>query len=562
MTQSFTRSLKAAALLALGTLLAACLAAGAVMTLAVRAHAATGGVPTGRPAAMLDLTTREGLAAVKGVWRFHETKIVEISFNSAGPDRKPSGAPNRTYDYEPHAGGREFDDSDWEVIDPGTLDERRSTGKLCFAWYRLRLTLPEVVGGTPVAGSTVVFETTVDDYAEVWIDGHLPRELGQTGKSLVAGWNAPNRLVVAENARPGQEIQIAIFGMNGPVSDTPSNYIWMRSAKLELFASGATPLAIGSSGGTITRLDPSLDLVLSTGTAVEKLADGFVFGEGPVWTNDGSLLFSDPNTNVIYRWNETGGVSVFRKASGYSGADIGQYRQPGSNGLALDQEGRLTICQHGNRRVVRIERDGTETVIADRYEGKRLNSPNDLVYRSDGALYFTDPYFGLPGFDTDPAKELPFSGIYCWKDGRLRLVDKSLEGPNGLAFSPDEKHLYVGNWDTKRKWLMRYDVTKDGTLGRGKIFFDMTNAVGDEALDGVKVDALGNVYVSGPGGVWVISPTGKHLGTLIAPELPANFAWGDADGQTLYLTARSGLYRVRTGVPGARASKDRAGVMR
>jgi gluconolactonase len=192
------------------------------------------------------------------------------------------------------------------------------------------------------------------------------------------------------------------------------------------------------------------------------------------------------------------------------------------------------------------------TVLADSYQGKRLNSPNDLVYRSDGTLYFTDPPFGLPEFFDDPRKELPYSGVFSWRDGRLRLEASDLVGPNGVAFSPDEKFLYVTNWDTAKKVVMRYPVEPDGSLGAGEVFFDMTSASGEEALDGIKVDEAGNLYVSGPGGAWIISPAAQHLGTIEAPELPANFAWGGADGGTLYMTARSGLYRIRTAVPGIR----------
>jgi gluconolactonase len=243
---------------------------------------------------------------------------------------------------------------------------------------------------------------------------------------------------------------------------------------------------------------------------------------------------------------------VFRANSGYTGADIGDYGQPGSNGLTFDPEGRLTIAEHGNHRISRLEKNGVLTVLADRYEGKRLNSPNDLVYRSDGTLYFTDPPFGLPGFFDDPMKELPYSGVYAWRDGELRLVAKDLTGPNGIAFSPDEKFLYVTNWDTAKKVVMRYPVNSDGSLGAGEVFFDTTQAPGEEALDGIKVDQAGNLFVSGPGGAWIISPEAGHLGTIKTPELPANFAWGDADGRTLYMTARTGLYRIRTNIPGIR----------
>jgi gluconolactonase len=245
---------------------------------------------------------------------------------------------------------------------------------------------------------------------------------------------------------------------------------------------------------------------------------------------------------------------VFRARSGYDGDDVGRLHQPGSNGLTLDPEGRLTVCEHGNRRITRLEPDGRVTVLADRFEGKRLNSPNDLVYRSDGTLYFTDPPFGLPKAHDDPARELGFTGVFCLRNGELRVVAKDLTGPNGLAFSPDEKFLYVANWDEMAKVVRRYDVNADGSLANGRVFFDMTPAPGAEALDGVKVDARGNLWVSGPGGVWVISPQGRHLGTLRAPQLPANLAWGDADGRSLYMTARSGLYRLRLNVAGARTA--------
>ncbi|HEX9831326.1 MAG TPA: SMP-30/gluconolactonase/LRE family protein, partial [Thermodesulfobacteriota bacterium] len=304
----------------------------------------------------------------------------------------------------------------------------------------------------------------------------------------------------------------------------------------------------------VVRLDPAMDVIVGPNPKIFKLAEGFKFTEGPVWVRDeGYLLFSDPNSNIIYKYKPDGELSVFMEKSGYDGADIGEYGQPGSNGLTLDREGRLTIDQHGNRRVIRLEKDGKVTVLAERYEGKRFNSPNDLVYKSDGSLYITDPPFGLPRFYDDPRKELSYSGVFLLStNGRLQLVGKELKGPNGIAFSPDEKYLYVGNWDEKKKVVMRYDVNPDGTLSKGRVFFDMTSAPGEDAIDGIKVDQRGNLYVSGPVGLWVISPEGRHLGTIIAPMHPHNFAWGDEDGKTLYLCARSGLYKMRLGIPGIR----------
>jgi gluconolactonase len=511
----------------------------------------TASLPAPRPQAVVDLRTAEGAALVKARWRYRDVSIVEVEHREPGPDLRASGAPNRTNDIAPQAGAADFDDSDWAAIEPAALEERRSHGRLAFNWYRTRITLPEQVGEFDVRGATVVLELVLDDYAEIWVDGRLPVVLGQTGGQLITGFNAPNRVVLTRDARPGQQIQLAIFGINGPVSAPPVNFIWVRSATLDFYARGGG-VAIDSAPATVVRLDPALDRIVSAGAVLEKLAGGFQFTEGPVWHHDGYLLFSDPNANTIYRWSPDGEVSVFRTKSGYAGFDVGRYRQPGSNGLTLDGEGRLVINEHGNRRVTRLERTGKVTVLADRYQGRRLNSPNDLVYRSDGTLYFTDPPFGLPATFDDPAKELPFSGVYRLRDGQLTLLARELNGPNGIAFSPDERYLYVGNWDLARKVLMRYDVAPDGTLRNGKVFHDFTSESEPVALDGVKVDLEGNVYVSAPGGVWIVSPAGTALGRIVPPEQGANFAFGDADGRSLYLTASSGLYRIRLGIPGVR----------
>jgi gluconolactonase len=516
--------------------------------------------PEGQPLATIDLATREGAALVKGEWRYRDADIVSVNFRAAGPDGQPTGAPVRTHDITPHAGARDFDDRAWEVIAPEALTARRGNGRLSFDWYRIRLTIPARIGGVDPRGSTAVFETSVDDYAEVWVDGELPRAAGQSGGSVVKGWNATNRLVITRDVQPGQTIQLAVFGANGPLSNPPTNYIWMRTARLVFYTGGSGPYAVEPQevNVEVERLDPVIDALVPPNAKLFKLATGFQFTEGPVWVNDaggGSLLFSDPNANTIYRYTHDGVLSVFKHPSGYAGADIAEYRQPGSNGLTLDTQGRLTIDQHGNRRVIRLEPDGSETVLADRYQGKRLNSPNDLVYRSDGALYFTDPYFGLPRFEQDPRKELPFSGVFRVKDGAVELLTQELKGPNGIAFSPDEQFLYVGDWDERRKVVMRYPVSADGRLEAGEVFFDMTDAPGEDAIDGIKVDVEGNLYVSGPGGLWILSPEGRHLGTVLAPRHPHNMAWGDADGRTLYLAAGSTLYRMPLNTAGIRPAR-------
>jgi gluconolactonase len=532
-----------------------------------------------KPEAMIDLGSIDGVRAVKGEWRYSDTKIVEADFRAPGPDKQPTGAPVKTYDYVPHAGGADFDDSKWEVISPTTLDQRRGNGRLGFNWYRLKLTIPDRVGDFDPTGTTVVFETSLDDYAEIWVDGELSRSLGQSGGSVIAGWNAQNQLVVGRDVKPGQQIQLAIFGANGPLSNPPTNFIYMRYARLAFYKTEAGPLALTPSevNVEVVRNDAAIDALVGPNPKVFKLAEGFKFTEGPIWIgkDGGYLLFSDPNANTIYKYapngNQDAKLEVFRTPSGYNGADIAEYGQPGSNGLTLDPQGRLTINQHGNHRVVRDENDGTQTVLADNYQGKRLNSPNDLVYRSDGTLFFSDPPFGFPKLFNDARKQLLFSGVYSIYKGKLQLVSKDLTGPNGVALSPDEKYLYVGNWPRsltgqefrkddeavteigdRHKAIMRYEVQPDGTLKNGKLFFDFTNAAGADGLDGIKVDQQGNLYVSAPGGLWVISPEGKHLGTIVTPRHVHNRAWGDADGKTLYLCARSALYRIRLNVVGVR----------
>ena len=505
----------------------------------------------GKPDAVIDLQTHEGCALVGARWRYADAVIKEIAFVEVGPDLGPSGDPNRTYDVEPHAEAADFDDSDWRELEAPDTMLRLGGGRVCFNWYRTRVTVPERVGDLDPTGATVVFEIVVDDYAEVWVDGALPLALGRAGGHVVSGFNAPNRVILTRDARPGQTFSIAVFGINGPVSTSPSNYIWVRSATVDLYSAESARVS-ERAPMEIERTDEGLDQIVPPDGLLERVAGGFEFTEGPVWSPDGTLLFSSPNTNAIYRWDPNGEVSVFRSKSGYSDVDIGRFFQPGSNGLTFDPSGLLTICQHGNRRVIRVEPHGNITVLADRYDGKRLNSPNDLVYRSDGTLYITDPPFGLPEAFDDPRKELPFSGIYRVRDGVLTLESDELSGPNGIALSPDERYLYVGNWDPERKIVMRYDILAQGALSNGAVFFDMTGAPGEDAIDGIKVDQEGNLYVCGPGGIWILSAEGSHLGTLRLPEAPHNLAWGDEDGRTLYIAALTSIYRIRLGIPGIR----------
>jgi gluconolactonase len=512
----------------------------------------------GRPDAIVDLQTHDGAALVGGTWRYSDARVREIGFVAlAGPGTSdplgPGTVPNRTYDVLPHAEAADFDDSDWETLAPPETMRRLGNGRVCFNWYRIQVTIPERVGDLDPTGCTVVFEVVVDDYAEVWVNGESPLILGTTGGHVVGGFNAPNRVVLTRSAQPGDRISLAVFGINGPISASPRNYIWMRAATLDFYAPERAA-AVEPVDVHVDRVDRRLDAIVPGDVRAERVAGGFEFTEGPVWAGAAGLLFSSPNTNAIYRLDpDAGRVSVFRPKSGYTGVDIGRYHQPGSNGLTFDPDGRLAICQHGNRRVIRVNPHGDTTVLADRYDGRRLNSPNDLVYRSDGTLYFTDPPFGLPdGFD-DAARELPFSGIFRVRDGKVTLLSDELAGPNGIAFSPDDKYLYVGNWDPNAKVVMRYELDADGhPVGAGEVLHDMTAAPGEEAIDGIKVDREGTLYVCGPGGIWVLSPDGENLGRIQLPEEPHNLAWGDADARGLYITALTSVYRIRLAVPGIR----------
>ncbi len=307
--------------------------------------------------------------------------------------------------------------------------------------------------------------------------------------------------------------------------------------------------------GTIERADRRVEALLPADAKIEKLAAGFKWSEGPVWIRDGGfLLFSDVPQNSIFRWKDNEGLSLYLKPSGYTGTEP-RGGEPGSNGLALDPQGRLVMCQHGDRRVVRVERDGSWTVLADRFEGKRFNSPNDLVFRSDGTLYFTDPPYGLQGAERERLGDLGFCGVYqVTPDGKVILLTKELSRPNGIALSPDEKTLYVANSDGQRPIWMAYPVLEDGSIGPGRVFFDATPWVREGKLrgapDGLAVDIYGNLWATGPGGVNIFSPQGEFLGRISPGVATANCCFGGPDGSTLYITAHMFLCRVKTSTKG------------
>lgn len=306
--------------------------------------------------------------------------------------------------------------------------------------------------------------------------------------------------------------------------------------------------------GQVGRTDPAFNSLVPAGAQLEKLADGFGWSEGPVWRRSGNyLLFTDVPGNTIYRWDEDRGLTVFLRPTGDVTAKP-QGGVEGSNGLVFDSEDRLVMADHGNRQVARLNEAGyTKTPLAERYQGKRLNSPNDVVYRSNGDLYFTDPPYGLKGLHQDPAKELEFSGVYrLTPSGELTLLAKDLRFPNGIAFSPDEKTLYVSNSDPDYAVWMAYEVRADGTVAEGRVLFDATALVreGKKGLpDGMAIDQQGNIFGTGPGGVLVLTPEGRHLGTIETDQATANAAFG-GDGSTLYMTSHMNLLRIRLNTRG------------
>lgn len=307
----------------------------------------------------------------------------------------------------------------------------------------------------------------------------------------------------------------------------------------------ATPAADSS----VVRLDPALDAIVPADAEVELVADGFTFTEGPLWRpSEGRLWFSDVVGNVLRAVTPDGQVEVLiENAGGESTAPAGSFVGP--NGLLEDPSGGVLMTQHTNRQIVRVNDQLQTTVVVDRFEGKRLNSPNDLVWGPNGALYFTDPPYGLVGQDEDPAKEIDFNGVYRFANGEVTALVRDLGRPNGIAFSPDLQTMYVANTEPARKVIMAYDVTADGSVTNGRVFVDGTADSSPGMPDGLKVDTSGNVYATMPGGVWVIAPDGRHLGTIRAPEVAANVGWGD-DGRSLYITAETGVYRIRLNATG------------
>lgn len=322
----------------------------------------------------------------------------------------------------------------------------------------------------------------------------------------------------------------------------------------------------------ILRLDPAFDRLISPDARLQKVKGGFGFTEGITWVprgNSGYVLFSDMWTNQIYKLAPDGQLSLYLDHSGYTGFDIFRVGMPspeqaptddkwyqiGSNGLALDRQGRLVIATWTGRSIDRIEKNGKRTVLADRYDGKRFSGTNDLIVKKDGAIYFTDGAGGLRGGDKDPTKELDQRGVFMIKDGKVSLVVSDMPTTNGLAFSPDEKYLYVNA--SVRNFVRRYDVQPDDTLTDGQMFYDMRDVKAPGITDGMKVDSMGNVWETGPGpAIWVISPDGRHLGSIRLPEVSANLTFGDSDGKTIYIAGHTTICKIRVETPGLRLSPN------
>ena len=299
-------------------------------------------------------------------------------------------------------------------------------------------------------------------------------------------------------------------------------------------------------GGEIVRMDKGLDALIAPGTQIEKVAGGFKFTEGPMWRG-GRLWISDVVGDKIYAVSPDGHTELLvDKAGSYPNPPAGAYLGP--NAMVTDKDGTVLLAQQGGRKLVRITSDLKLAPFLDRFEGKKFNSPNDLVFARDGSLWFTDPPYGLKDGDKDPLKELQHNSVYRYDGHKLVAVVNDLKLPNGIGFSPDGKTLYVSN-SGPNMCVMQYRVLPDGTVSEGKLLIDYPKPEGRGVPDGLKVDAAGNVWSTGPGGIRIITPQGKVLGQIKLPETAANIAWGD-DGKTAYITAQTSVYRVRTLVGG------------
>jgi gluconolactonase len=468
------------------------------------------GMPEGTPAAVIDLQTDDGVRAVHGQWRFSPIKIIDSEFGG-----------EKVYDYTPHAGVAGFDDSRWLVLQPAEI-RRGHAGRMSFVWYRIKVTIPERIGNVDPAGMTAVLETLVDDYGEIWVDGELPRWQGLVGGPIVAGFLAPNRLVLGRHVKAGQTFEIAIFVMNGPISNVPPNRANMHTAKLQFYRTPPGPVALlpGGYNPDVEQPDRAAAHIFIDNLKLIKLADGFTAAGKPAWDRQGALRFGDPALHESYRYSPNNVCTAPIAAQSRVKTDLQRDDQKdGARAVALDPEGRLTIAEAN--RVVRLDPGGKRTVLAEQ-------RAEDLIYRSDGTLYFAAA-----------------GKIYSLQAGNLRSVD--LAEPRGIALSPDESFLYA----TAAGGVTRYDAGGDGTLSNGKVIAQV------ESAGGIQIDREGNLYIAAADGLRVLASDGKHLGTMLAGRKPRHLAWGDADAKTLYLTSPEALYCVRLGVAGLQGEKQK-----
>jgi len=470
-----------------------------------------------RPDAIVDLQDDDAAALVGARWRTADAAVREVAFVDAGADLGPGDRPAATYEVVPRPGNADFDDADWRDLAPAQTTERLGHGRVSFVWYRLTVTLPERVGRIRLAGATVVFEVVVDDYAEVWVDGELPLALGRTGGPAAAGFNAPNRVVLTRSARPGQTFTVAVFGMNGPISAAPANYVWIRSATLDVHRPAPAPPVPLAIDGTLTGVLPPV-------VRAERVAAGFDTTAGPVWAPDGTLLLSSPAANAVLRWAPEGRVDVVRVKGGYRGVDAGRLARPGPAGLAFDTDGRLVVCQPAHRRVLRVEPHGNTTVLAGRYAGRPLNGPVDVAAAAGGVTYVADPPGAHPG------------GVYAVRSGAVDRLDGGPPAPSALALTPGGDALLAGGADPDGPAVVRWPVRADGTAAGLPVAL-----AGGGGVTGLATDAAGHVFVAGPDVVRVLDPGGGPLGRVALPEPPTGVAVGAG---ALFVTSATAVFRI------------------
>jgi gluconolactonase len=472
--------------------------------------------PFGDPVAVVDLMDADAAESLAVAWRFVDAAIVEVDSNDPGPDLRPTGPAVRSHDVSPRPRAPGWDDAAWRGIEPPSLSARRGHGHFALGWFRTAITLPARIGDTEVEGTTVVFEIVADDYSEVWVDGRLSASPGDSGGGPVSGFNAPNRVVLTRSAEPGHTYDVAVLAMNAPLSVSPPNFLWVRSAVLDVY----TPLPPHEPAGRIERRDPALDAILADGARVERIATGFSGLAGMVWT-DHALLFCDARANTIHRYDPVEErIGIWRSHSGYAGGDVGRLDEPGARGLAVDERERVIIAERGNRRVVRMERSAAITVLAVRFEDRAFEGPRDVAIDARGALWFTD---GSSVLRVDDA-------------GSVTLASREPGPTNGLALSADGDVLFVALAGR----VVRRPIARDGSVGASDVALDLGRA----AIEALVVDARGNLFVAGASSVTVASAEGRVLGVIALSEPAVGLAWGGDDGRTLFVAGRTSLYRV------------------